>query len=112
VSLDNDVMTTSNYSLCLTKFNLIRKLRYGDKKPICFFLGRRAWPSTLSTTGFSRVRREFSVLTEGRHIFGRTETGNRARKVSGTQGIGRVVSTQIYLFDIKSIRDSGLVIVN
>ena len=39
---------------------------------------------------------EFSVLAEGRHIFGRrpraghhedlTETGNRARKVSGTQG--------------------------
>ena len=56
------------------------------------------------------MRREFSVLAEGRHIFGRrpkpraakpreklfafraghykdlTETGNRARKVSGTQG--------------------------
>ena len=60
---------------------------------------------TLGTRGFSRVRREFSVLAEGRHIFGRrpkpraakrrsaghhkdlTETGNRARKVSGTQGI-------------------------
>ena len=64
--------------------------------------------NTLGTTGFSRVRREFSVLAEGRHIFGRrpkpraakplektfrpghykdlTETGNRARKVSGTQG--------------------------
>ena len=53
----------------------------------------------LGTRGFSRVRREFSVLAEGRHIFGRrpklpaashykdlTETGNRARKVSGTQG--------------------------
>ena len=26
---------------------------------------------TLGTRGFSRVRREFSVLTEGRHIFGR-----------------------------------------
>ena len=55
--------------------------------------------------GFSRARREFSVLAEGRHIFGRrpkpraakraghyddlTETGNRARKVSGTQGIER-----------------------
>ena len=54
------------------------------------------------------MRREFSVLAEGRHIFGRrpkpreklapeafraghykdlTETGNRARKVSGTQGM-------------------------
>ena len=53
---------------------------------------------TLGTRGFSRVRREFSVLAEGRHIFGRrpkpraghdkdlTETGNRARKVSGAQG--------------------------
>ena len=26
---------------------------------------------TLGTRGFSRVRREFSVLAEGRHIFGR-----------------------------------------
>ena len=46
---------------------------------------------------FSRTG-EFSVLAEGRHIFGRRpkprtghhkdlrETGNRARKVSGTQG--------------------------
>ena len=47
------------------------------------------------------MQREFSVLAEGRDIFGRrpksraakqshykglTETGNRARKVSGTQG--------------------------
>ena len=37
------------------------------------------------------MRREFSVLAEGRHIFAGhykdlTETGNRARKVSGTQG--------------------------
>ena len=44
------------------------------------------------------MRREFSVLAEGRHVFGRmpkpraghykdlTETGNHARKVSGTQG--------------------------
>ena len=52
------------------------------------------WPlATLGTRGFSRVRREFSVLAEGRHISGRrpkpraaTETGNSARKVSGTQG--------------------------
>ena len=49
VTFDNDVMTTSNYSLCLTKFNLIRKLSYGDKKPICFFLGRRAWPSRFNS---------------------------------------------------------------
>ena len=51
----------------------------------------------LGTRGFSRVRRELSVLAEGRHVFGRrpkpraakdlTETGNRARKVSGTQGM-------------------------
>ena len=26
---------------------------------------------TLGTTGFSRLRREFSVLAEGRHVFGR-----------------------------------------
>ena len=54
------------------------------------------------TRGFSRVWRQFSVLAEGWHIFGRrpkprgfraghhkdlTETGNRARKVSGTQAI-------------------------
>ena len=43
---------------------------------------------TLGTRGFSRVRWEFSVLAEGRHIFFHykdlTETGNRARKVSGT----------------------------
>ena len=60
---------------------------------------------TLGTRGFSRVRRAFSVLAEGRHIFGRrpkpraakrrsaghhkdlAETRNRARKVCGTQGI-------------------------
>ena len=65
--------------------------------------------NTLGTRGFSRVRWEFSVLAEGRHVFGRrpktravkprekrvflaghykdlTETGNGARKVSGTQG--------------------------
>ena len=76
------------------------------------FLTKRYYKSsvlfvTLGTRGFSRVQREFSVLAEGRHIFGRrpnsraakprekrvghykdlTETGNRARKVSGTQGI-------------------------
>ena len=48
------------------------------------------------------MRREFSVLAEGRHVFGRrpkpraakprekqikTLSGNRARKVSGTQGM-------------------------
>ena len=64
------------------------------------------------------MRREFSVLAEGRHIFGRspnqrsapeafraghqkdlTETGNRARKVSGTQGspwVPRLVSVYIF----------------
>ena len=67
------------------------------------------WPATLDTRGFSRVRRELSLLAEGRHIFYRrpkpraakprekragyykdlTETGNRARKVSGTQGSDR-----------------------
>ena len=43
--------------------------------------------ATLGTRGFSRVRREFS-LAVGRSHERRslTETGNRARKVSGTQG--------------------------
>ena len=39
--------------------------------------------NTLGTRGFSRVRREFSVLGHYKDL---TETGNRARKVSGTQG--------------------------
>ena len=40
----------------------------------------------LDTRGFSRSRREFSVLAEGRHIFGTghckdlAETGNHAKK--------------------------------
>ena len=29
--------------------------------------------NTLGTRGFSRVRREFSLLAEARHIFGRTK---------------------------------------
>ena len=49
---------------------------------------------TLGTRGFSRVRWGFSVLAEGRHIFGR-RTGNRARKVSGTQGM-RGEERQLY----------------
>ena len=49
--------------------------------------------TTLGTRSFSRLLRKFSVLAEGRHIFGHrpkpraaTETGNHARKVAGTQG--------------------------
>ena len=49
---------------------------------------------TLGTRGFSRVRREFSVSAEATsgeagagHYKDLTGTGNRARKVSGTQGI-------------------------
>ena len=45
----------------------------------------RLYRSTLGTRGFSRVRQEFSVLAEGRHIF-----AYLARKVSGTQGRSRV----------------------
>ena len=41
--------------------------------------------TTLGTRGFSRVRREFSVLAAG-HYKDLSETGNRARKVSSTQG--------------------------
>ena len=72
---------------------------------------------TLGTRGFSRVRREFSVLAKGRHVFGRrpkaraakfraghykdlTETGNRARKVSGTQGIYGASISRIFFFTI------------
>ena len=50
--------------------------------------------SILGTRGFSRVWWESSVLAEGRsreknagHYKDLTEIGNRARKVSGTQGI-------------------------
>ena len=58
--------------------------------------------ATRGNRGFYRVRRGFSVLAEGRHIFGRhykdlPETGNRARKVSGTQGR----MTQTPFFDMK-----------
>jgi len=57
------------------------------------FIGRQP-TTTLGTRGFSRVRREFSVLAEGRsherrsagHYKDVTETGNREKKVSGTQG--------------------------
>ena len=70
--------------------------------------------STMGTRGFSRARQEFSVLAEGRHMFGRrpksraanwsrekkrvghykdlTETGNRARKVSGTPRVQRIIN--------------------
>ena len=59
---------------------------------------------TLGARGFSRVRQDFSLLAEGRHIVGSifraghykdlTETENRARKVSGTQGMQRSVKTE------------------
>ena len=46
--------------------------------------------NTLGTRGFSRVRREFSVLAEGRsragHYEDLTETGNRARKSLSNPG--------------------------
>ena len=72
---------------------------------------------SLGTSGFPRVRREFSVSVKARHIFGRrpkpraakrvtiktwhkdlTETGNRARKVSATQGRPTSPRSTIYLF--------------
>ena len=40
---------------------------------------------TLGTRGFSRVRRKFSKAARD-HYKDLTETGNRARKVCGTQG--------------------------
>ena len=42
--------------------------------------------ATLGTRDFSRVRREFSALAEGRSHERRTETGNGAKKDTGTQG--------------------------
>ena len=43
--------------------------------------------STLGTRGFYRVRWEFSAeAASAGHYKDLTETGNRARKVSGTQG--------------------------
>ena len=70
---------------------------------------------TLGTRGFSRVQREFFVWAEGRHIFGRrprpraghykdlTETGNRARKVSGTQGRGASKITLLYISTLPTL---------
>ena len=77
---------------CLPQVTAIKFL--GDLAEKIF---QRQTKATLGTRGFSRVQREFLVLAEGRHIFGRrpnsraaskdlTESGNRARKVSGTQG--------------------------
>ena len=44
---------------------------------------------TLGTRGFSRVRREFSVLAEGRHIFGRKpKPRNRVEKCLAPRVIG------------------------
>ena len=74
--------------------------------------------TTLGARGFSRVRRKFSVLAEGRsherrscgktsravHYEELTETGNRARKASGTQGMSALtnscflLSTSLSLF--------------
>ena len=55
--------------------------RGGAKKNASKSMEQRAWSPlvnypihgncTLGTRGFSRVQREFSVLVEGRHIFGR-----------------------------------------
>ena len=70
---------------------------------------------TLGTRGFSRVRREFSVLAEGRsrerrsgeagHHKDLTETGNCARKVSGTQGI---LMWDFYFFAYANLRSSQI----
>ena len=60
------VPTTSNLLRRLAKAT--RSLLLFPRPPLLrFFLGG----GTLGTRGFSRVRREFSVLAEGRHIFGR-----------------------------------------
>ena len=41
---------------------------------------------TLGTRGFSRVRREFSVLAEGRHIIGRRPQPRAAKPQERTRG--------------------------
>ena len=46
------------------------------------------YPGTLGTRGFSRMRREFSVLAEGRHNFGqrpKTRAAKPREKTSGTE---------------------------
>ena len=63
---------------------MFNKLQFPIQNLICLVT------CTLGTRGYSRVRPEFSVLAEGRsragHYKDLTETGNRARKVSGTRG--------------------------
>ena len=41
-----------------------------SRRGLCDILKFDAISPTLGTRGFSRLRREFSVLAEGRHIFG------------------------------------------
>ena len=53
----------------------------------CYVIARDAFV-TLGTRGFSRLRREISVLAEGRHIFGRRPKPRAAKpreKTSGTE---------------------------
>ena len=42
--------------------------------------------STLGTRGFSRARREFSVLAEGRHMFGRRPKSRAVKPGEKTRG--------------------------
>ena len=76
----------------------ILSYRGGNCRPrVALFWANIGWveaePLTLGTRGFSRVRREFSVLAKAArktvragHYKDLTETGNRVRKVFGTQG--------------------------
>ena len=56
------------------KFKLIQLTDFTCNKPsplgCCCFDSLSRARVTLGTRGFSRVRREFSVLAEGRHVFG------------------------------------------
>ena len=54
---------------------LIKK--YNDNDAILFIIVLY----TLGTRGFSRVRREFSVLAEGRHVFGRRPKPRAAKRL-------------------------------
>ena len=63
--------------VCFSGFNLysLRSWQYCVGARLKFWQRSRVpekRSSTLGTRGFSRVRREFSVLAEGRHIFDRT----------------------------------------
>ena len=77
-------------TICLDKLSVGRSYSKGWWHNLTCLSGQ----GTLGTRGFSHVRRESSVSAEGRHVL--TETGNRARKVSGNQGKVRAIPFNIH----------------